>query len=112
MFLDINVHVNQIHEAHNGSELINILKSSYIDLIFMDVEMPGMDGIQATRLAKIICPEIKIIATGIYKYPSYYDSILKAGAIHFFPKDMIIESITNEFLKGVIEEWKYPNSKY
>lgn len=48
-------------EASNGLELIELLKTNKPDLVIMDIEMPTMNGIQATKLAISLHPELKIL---------------------------------------------------
>src|SRR5690625_1271821 len=54
--------IEVVAEANNGNEVMEILDRTGIDLIIMDINMPGMDGIQAARKVKERMPDTKILA--------------------------------------------------
>ena len=72
--------------ATNGSEAIEFVRSHTIDVILMDIRMPGMDGIQATKQIKQSHPEIKVIMlTTFHDYRNIHRS-LQAGASGYLLK--------------------------
>jgi DNA-binding NarL/FixJ family response regulator len=72
--------VEIIGEASNGAEFIDLLKQKMPDVVFMDVEMPVMDGIEATRRSLKLYPGLVIIGLSLYENQNYIDELLKAGA--------------------------------
>ena len=80
--------------AKNGREAVDFcLHDGYIDLVLMDIEMPEMNGIEATREIKKIRKNIPVIAqTG---YEAYYgeNEILRAGCSQIISKPLMFESI-------------------
>jgi CheY-like chemotaxis protein len=78
--------IKKIHRACNGEEVISILKAHKPDLILMDLKMPVMDGYEATRLAKIIYPDLKIIALTAYTQPEEERHAMEAGCSAFISK--------------------------
>jgi DNA-binding NarL/FixJ family response regulator len=85
-------------EAGNGEELIRILNNLEIDIVLMDIDMPVMDGIEATRKAIEINPEIKIIALSMYGEEEYYYKMVDAGAKGFLLKDSDISEVREAIL--------------
>ncbi len=73
-----------VREAANGREAIRLVEESQPDVVLMDVRMPDMDGIEATRLIKVRWPQIKVIVLSMY--PDYAADALEAGADAFFSK--------------------------
>ncbi len=61
-----------IAEACNGRELITIMENCDADLVLMDISMPVMDGIEATRKITEICPGTPVIALSMYGEEDYY----------------------------------------
>jgi len=77
-----------IGEAANGKEAVERAKSLKPDLILMDLVMPEMDGIQATRIIKKEQPEIKIMMLTSFSDQDHVIPALEAGASGFQLKDI------------------------
>lgn len=75
-----------IAEASNGSELLKLLPQHQPDLILMDIEMPEMDGVEATRKAMEINPDLKILVLSTFGDQAHYFNIIQAGAKGFILK--------------------------
>ena len=78
--------VKVIGEAQNGPKLMEILKHHDIDLVLMDIKMPVMDGIEATRKIVEKYPGTKIIALTMFEEISYFNQMIEAGADGFLLK--------------------------
>lgn len=78
--------VKVVAEAQNGNEVFEILKHQKADLILMDIRMPVMDGIEATRKMTEKYPEIKVIALTMFEEISYFNQMIEAGAQGFLLK--------------------------
>ncbi len=78
--------VKVIGEAQNGHELFEILKNATADLVLMDIRMPVMDGIEATRRVVEKYPAIKVIALTMFEEISYFNQMIEAGAEGFLLK--------------------------
>ncbi|HNZ42833.1 MAG TPA: response regulator transcription factor [Bacteroidales bacterium] len=78
--------VKVIGEAQNGHELFEILKNATADLVLMDIRMPVMDGIEATRRVVEKYPSIKVIALTMFEEISYFNQMIEAGAEGFLLK--------------------------
>jgi DNA-binding NarL/FixJ family response regulator len=75
-----------IGEASNGEEFIEQLTSLKPDLVLMDIDMPQMDGFEATQKALEIMPELKIIAFTVFSEAEYYSKMINIGAKGFILK--------------------------
>lgn len=95
------------HTAKNGSEILENLKQNLlIDLILMDIEMPVMNGIEATQKIKELFPQVKIVMITIYDDDDYIFNAIKAGADSYILKDTkaekIYETITDTLNGGSV----------
>jgi len=76
-----------IIRAKNGKEALDIINSSEkIDLVLMDINMPVMDGLEATKLIKLTHPEIPIIAQTAYTMSEDRNKCLQAGFNEYIAK--------------------------
>ena len=72
--------VEIIAEASNGAEFLRLLETNKPDLVFMDIEMPEMNGIEATKAALKINPDLVIIGLSMYDNQKYVNDLIDAGA--------------------------------
>lgn len=80
--------ISLCHTAQNGAELLLFLaQNSHIHLVLMDIEMPVMNGIEATGKIKQQYPNIKIIMITIYDDDDYIFNAIKAGADSYILKE-------------------------
>jgi len=75
-----------IAEAGNGQAFLDMLKVRNPDLVLMDIEMPVMDGLEASKQALAIIPGLKILMMSIYFEHEYYSSMLNSGVMGFVMK--------------------------
>lgn len=85
--------VEVIHESSNGQEFLDNLDASKPDLILMDIAMPKMNGIEATRRALAHYPELKIIALSMFGEEEYYAKMMNAGVRGFIIKESGAEEL-------------------
>lgn len=72
--------------AQNGAEAIKIVKDQQIDLVLMDIKMPVMDGIEASKRIKQLLPELPIIAQTAFAFNYEVEEILKSGVNAYITK--------------------------
>ena len=72
--------------ATNGKEAVDIASTTPVDLILMDIKMPEMDRLEATRIIKSRMPEIPIVALTANAFQSDRDMALAAGCDEFLSK--------------------------
>ena len=86
-----------VGEAKNGLEAVNLCHEKQPDVILMDLMMPEMDGIAATRAILLEHPEIKIIAMTSFEEEQLVQGVLAAGAISY-----LIKNVTSDELASAI----------
>ena len=75
-----------VGEADGGAEAIVAVQRLHPDVVIMDVAMPGMNGIEATRRIKELAPETAVLALTMHEDEQYFFEMLKAGASGYIPK--------------------------
>ncbi len=91
--------VHHVYEASNGREFIENLSFVDCDVVLMDIEMPEMNGIEATCEALRLKPELKIIVLSMYGDEQYYYKMIDAGAKGFLLKNSGIERVVSAIRK-------------
>lgn len=81
---ELRPNINVIGEAINGEEAVNLAGSLHPDLVVMDVQMPKMDGLEATRQIKQHSPGIRVVLLTMYR--EYRAAALRSGADAFLVK--------------------------
>lgn len=76
-----------IGESGSGSEFLEQLKTLHPDVVMLDIEMPDINGIEATKRAIAIQPDLKIISLSMYEQDEYHYKMINAGAKGFLVKD-------------------------
>jgi DNA-binding NarL/FixJ family response regulator len=80
--------VQVVGEATNGAEAIDAVKELSPEIVFMDVRMPGMDGLEATRVIRDIAPETKVILFTIEESRAAIADAIRAGVSGYLLKDV------------------------
>ncbi len=81
--------IEKISEASNGNECLEILRNKIFDLVFMDISMPGMSGVEATREATKLYRNLIVIAVSFHSEMNYIVQMIEAGARSYLIKDEI-----------------------
>ena len=79
--------IDVIGTALNGVDLMALLEKEKPDVILMDINMPKMNGIEATRIIDAKMPWVKVIALSMYDHPVYIKKMFKSGAKGFVSKN-------------------------
>jgi two-component system, NarL family, response regulator NreC len=82
-----------IGTAQNAKLLLSLLETRKPDVILMDIKMPGMTGIEVTKIIDLKMPWIKIIALTMYEHPQFIKEMLKAGAKGYLSKNCFPEEL-------------------
>ncbi len=82
-------HIQYIDVVNNGDDCLEILSNKVYDIIFMDVDMPGMNGIDATKIINDTYRDIKIIAVSFHSDVKYIMKMIEAGARNYLIKEEI-----------------------
>ena len=86
MLLEAQPDMTIIGEAETGQEAIRRVAELSPDVVLMDIEMPGMNGIEATRRIKADAPAAAVLALTMYEDDQYFFEMLRAGASGYVPK--------------------------
>lgn len=85
--------INIIGEASNGKQAIEVASKRNPDVVLMDIRMPEMDGVEATRIIKQNQPEIKVIILTTFDDDDYIIKAMSYGASGYLLKDMESEGL-------------------
>lgn len=91
--------VEVIGEAADGEEFLELVEKQYPDIIFMDISMPLMDGIEATEQALMKYPDMKIIVLTTFKDNDYIERMLLAGVEGYMLKNSDLSDFENAIKK-------------
>jgi NarL family two-component system response regulator LiaR len=80
-------------EASSGEEALRICAEAAPDVVLMDMMMPGMDGIAATRALRQLCPGLRVLALTSFADGELVRGALEAGAMGYLLKDMSIDEL-------------------
>lgn len=98
--LELEPDIQIVGEADSGRKMLDMLKKTGPDVILMDVNMPGMDGIAATYKIKKMLPHPGVIILTVYEDEAHIFEAIKAGAMGYLLKDVSIEEVTGA-IRGV-----------
>ncbi|MDH6135570.1 DNA-binding NarL/FixJ family response regulator [Kitasatospora sp. MAA4] len=82
-----------VGEAANGAEAVRLTEELHADVVVMDIRMPGMDGIEATRLVTAGPGDARVVVLTTFDDDDYVYAALRAGASGFLVKDMALDDI-------------------
>lgn len=95
LMLDLYGEIEIAGEASNGKEAIEFVEREEVDVILMDIRMPVMDGVEATKVIKEKHPNIKIIILTTFNEDEYIFKGLKNGADSYILKDVSSKELVN-----------------
>ena len=99
--------IEAVGQANDGVDLIDCLSKTKADVILMDVNMPRMDGIEATKKVLVDYPDMKILMLTMHDSREYIGKLLKSGAHGY-----VLKNTRKEELKIAIETVMNGNSYY
>ena len=89
-----------LDEASNGTEAMEKVGSFFPNLVFMDIKLPGQNGLEITRRIKAVHPDIHVVFLTSCDYPEYREAARQCGAHGFLIKG----STTSEQIQDGVEE--------
>ncbi len=94
-FLMVNKDFKLVGEASDGSEAIQMVSLHRPDVVLMDLMMPGVDGIAATREIHQKYPKVKVIALTSFAEQNMVQGALQAGAVGYLQKNVTARELAN-----------------
>lgn len=91
-----------LDEASNGTEAMEKVESFFPDLVFMDIKLPGQNGLETTRRIKAIHPDIHVVFLTSCDYPEYREAARECGSLCFLIKG---STTSQQIQDGVEELW-------
>ena len=82
-----------VGEAENGIQAIDVARQCSPEVVIMDVNMPAMDGIEATRILTKEMPQVKVIALSMHLEKDVVSGIREAGAVAYLAKGGSVEEL-------------------
>lgn len=99
-FLEAQPDFIVVGEAENGEEAIELTRQESPDVVLMDLVMPGMQGVEATREVRKVSPATQVVVLTSYHQDDYVFPALKAGAISYILKDAKMSELAEALRKG------------
>jgi YesN/AraC family two-component response regulator len=90
-FLSLHERINVVAQASNGLEAVTLMDEQVPDVVLMDMKMPVMDGLEATRIIKSRWPKVKVIILSMYS--DYLTEALLSGADQFLVKGCSVDEM-------------------
>lgn len=88
-----------IAESGSGEEAVELAKQLRPDIVIMDINLPGMNGIEATQLIRKFSPMSKILGVSLHTQPTYARKMIQKGAMGYVTKN----SSREEMFKAIME---------
>jgi DNA-binding NarL/FixJ family response regulator len=101
MLIDHESDMEVVGEAENGEVAIERARELRPDIILMDVKMPVMDGVEATRHIKAEMPGMKILALSMYSSDGFLSRMMNAGALGYFMKGNDFQELSGAIRKAM-----------
>jgi len=96
--LDKDPRVIVVGQAASGEEAVRMVDELKPDLVLMDLKMPGMEGVEATRLIHAKHPEVAVVILSSFSGDGHLIQALEAGASGYVLKDTNVATIVNGML--------------
>ena len=85
--------IKVLAEAENGEQAVELVRTLKPDVVLMDIQMPGIGGLEATRRCLRVHPEVKVLVVTIYEDEPYPSKLLKVGASGYLTKHAALEEM-------------------
>ena len=108
-FLEAHAEFTVVGEADSGSAALKLVEVYIPDVVLMDLVMPGVDGVEATRQVKTVSPRSQVVVLTSYHEDEHIFPALQAGALSYTLKDVDMEELADVIRKAALNEpWLHP----
>ncbi len=113
-FLETQPGLEVVGEASDGLQALEIAREVNLDVMVMDITMPGMDGLEATRQLRTSHPQVKVLALTVHTDKEYFFEMLASGAAGYVTKEAAVEDLVaairavaegNVYLQPALARW-------
>jgi DNA-binding NarL/FixJ family response regulator len=101
MLLKLEKDIEVLGQAQDGAEAVDMVKKAQPDLVLMDLKMPGLNGIEATRQIRTRYPQVKVLVLTTYDDDEWVFDAIRAGASGYLLKDTPREEVIRA-VKGTV----------
>ncbi|MFC1568979.1 response regulator transcription factor [bacterium] len=91
--IDEEINISVVGEAPDANHIVKEVVASKADAVLMDVSMPGMNGLDATRMLASTMPKLKIIMVSVYDIEEYKEAALASGAFGYLVKKDVMTNL-------------------
>lgn len=89
-----------VAQAGTGEETISLAKENQPDVVIMDIAMPRVDGVEATRRIKAECPDVKVVVLSAHQDVDHVLTLLEEGATSYLPKTVDLNELLGAIRKS------------
>lgn len=104
LLLSSHPEIEVVIDAASGEEFLAAISHTPADVVFMDYDMPGLNGAQTTERALAICPDMKVVTLSMFGDIAYYTRMMGCGAKGFMLKDsefdQVVEAVKTVYAGG------------
>lgn len=109
MLLESQPDIKIVGEASSGNDALSLAAETLPDVIVMDITLPDISGIEATKIIKATYPAIAVVALTIHEDEQYFFEMLQAGASGYVPKRAAPDDLISAIRSAAIDEiYVYP----
>ena len=98
MMLNSEPEFRVVAECGSGEEAVELARDNRPDVVLMDYNLPGMNGIEATQLIRKFSPGSKVVGVSLHSHPAYARKMMQSGAMGYLTKnsshDEMVTAIT------------------
>jgi DNA-binding NarL/FixJ family response regulator len=94
--------------AATGEQAVDLARARCPDVVLMDIDLPGIDGIEATRRVRQACPDARVVAITALQPDRVMAEVIEAGACGFVPKTQAAEAVIDVVRRAVAGEMVLP----
>lgn len=85
--------IDVVGEAADGRDAVDLAERLRPDIVLMDISMPGLNGLEATRMIRSRCPEVKVLILSAYDHEAYVLQSIRSGANGYLLKHTSAEDL-------------------
>lgn len=93
--IDETIDIRVVSEASDGNQVMDNLRQHEVDVLILDISMPGQSGLEVLKLVKCHYPDIKVLVLSIFSENQYAIRMLRAGASGYLTKETAAEKLVH-----------------